>query len=239
MTIPELQQQQILCQRCPRLISWCHTTAANPPARFQGQAYWAGPIPSFGDPLASLLIVGLAPAAHGGNRTGRVFTGDRSGDWLFRALWKAGYANQPNSQHREDGLTLAGCYICAACHCAPPDNKPTPEELANCRPFLLEELRLLTNVKVMLGLGKIGFDAAYEAWCQTHSLKLTPKPKFGHGCEVSLPNGQILMGTYHPSQQNTFTGRLTEPMLDAIFVRARVLTQALTPAVELPCHPQG
>ena len=221
--LESVQREQIACRRCPRLIEWCQTSAANPPARYQGQQYWAGPIPSFGDPAAGLVIVGLAPAAHGGNRTGRVFTGDKSGDWLFRALWKSGFANQPTSVDRDDGLKLTDCYINAACHCAPPANKPEKEEILNCRPFLLQEFALLTHMRVVLGLGKIGFDAAYDALCAAGLVDHSRRPVFGHGAEAILKPGLTLMGTYHPSQQNTFTGRLTEPMFDAIFSRARAI----------------
>jgi len=205
------------------LVTWRESVAVAPPRRYAGQTYWARPIPSWGDPQARLVIVGLAPAAHGGNRTGRVFTGDRSGDWLFRAMWRAGFCNQPESLHRGDGLELIDCYICAACHCAPPENKPTREEISNCRPFLLEELHQLKRMRVMLGLGKIGFDAAFDAARDAGLTTVTRRPTFGHGVEAEIGNGLILLGTYHPSQQNTFTGKLTEPMLDAVFARARAL----------------
>lgn len=180
-------------------------------------------MPGFGDPQARLLLVGLAPAAHGGNRTGRVFTGDRSGDWLFRALHKAGFANQPTSLHKDDGLKLADAYVTAACRCAPPDNKPLPQELANCRPFLLREMELLTKLRVILGLGKIGFDTAFDALRTLGKTSLKSRPKFSHGAEVAVSERITLLGTFHPSQQNTFTGKLTEPMLDAVFSRAREL----------------
>lgn len=225
MSVPELHGRQVACRRCPRLIQWCQEAAQNPPARFRGQEYWGGPIPSLGEAGARLLIVGLAPAAHGGNRTGRVFTGDRSGDWLFRAMYRAGFCNQETSTYRLDGLQLHDCYITAACHCAPPDNKPLPEEIKNCRPFLLEELRILTSVRVVLGLGKIGFDAAYSALREARGYPPVSRPVFGHGAEFAMPDGLVLMGTYHPSQQITFTGRLTETMLDAIFLRAAELVQ--------------
>ena len=213
----------IACCRCPRLVAWREEAAGHPPARFRGEAYWARPVPGFGDPKAKLLIVGLAPAAHGGNRTGRVFTGDRSGDWLFLALHKAGFANQPKSTHKDDGLKLKDAFITAACRCAPPVNKPLPPELTNCRPFLLREIELLTNLRVILGLGKIGFDTAFDAFRALGKTSLKSRPKFAHGAEVQVSEKLTLLGTYHPSQQNTFTGKLTEPMLDAIFARAREL----------------
>jgi uracil-DNA glycosylase len=216
-----LQAEITACCRCPRLVAWRGEAAANPPARFRGEQYWARPVPGFGDPRARLLIVGLAPAAHGGNRTGRVFTGDRSGDWLFRALHKAGFANQPTSIHTDDGLKLNDAFITAACRCAPPDNKPLPQELVNCRPFLLREIELLTNLRVILGLGKIGFDTAFDALRALGKTKLKFRPKFAHGAEVQLSENLTLLGTFHPSQQNTFTGKLTEPMLDAVFTRAK------------------
>lgn len=221
--LPRLQSEIIACCRCPRLVAWREEAAANPPARFRGEEYWARPVSGFGDPKARLLLVGLAPAAHGGNRTGRVFTGDRSGDWLFRAVHKAGFANQPTSTHKEDGLELIDSYVAAACRCAPPDNKPLPQELANCRPFLLREIELLTNLRVILGLGKIGFDTAFDALRALGKTNLKSRPKFAHGAEVALNDTITLLGTFHPSQQNTFTGKLTEPMLDAVFARAKEL----------------
>ncbi|HVF09665.1 MAG TPA: uracil-DNA glycosylase [Abditibacteriaceae bacterium] len=219
-SLNELQSRLTNCRRCPRLVEWRATVAENPPRRYWGEEYWARPVPSFGDPNARLMIVGLAPAAHGGNRTGRVFTGDRSGDWLFRALHKAGFANQPQSEYIGDGLYLRDAYITAAAHCAPPDNKPLPSEIANCRPYLLEELRLMPTVRVLLGLGKTGFDAAFEAARAVGLTHLKTRPKFGHGVVASLSERLTLLATYHPSQQNTFTGKLTEPMFDAVFTQA-------------------
>ena len=221
MTILELQLAQSNCARCPRLVAWRETAAQNPPLRFQGEDYWGRSLPSFGNSDAKLLIVGLAPAAHGANRTGRMFTGDKSGDWLFRSMFKSGFCTQPTSKHRGDGLELCNCYIAAAAHCAPPDNKPLPSELLNCRPYLLQELRLLTDLRVVLGLGKIGFDAAFGALREVGLTTLKTRPKFGHGACVEVADKLFLLGTYHPSQQNTFTKRLTEPMLDAIFERAK------------------
>ena len=222
-TIGHVAAEIIACSRCPRLVEWREEAASSPPARYRGEEYWARPVPGFGDPKARLLLVGLAPAAHGGNRTGRVFTGDRSGDWLFRALHKAGFANQPISIHQGDGLKLTDAFITAACRCAPPANKPLPQELANCRPFLLREIELLTNLRVILGLGKIGFDTAFDALRALGKTHLKSRPKFSHGAETPVSENLTLLGTFHPSQQNTFTGKLTEPMLDAVFARAREL----------------
>jgi uracil-DNA glycosylase len=206
------------CRACPRLVAWRERVAAEKRASFAGEQYWGRPVPGFGDPAASLLVVGLAPAAHGGNRTGRVFTGDRSGDWVFRALHKAGYANQPTSVHAEDGLTLTGAYVAAVVRCAPPDNKPTPLERDTCVGYLRREMEVMASVRVIVALG--GF--AYEALARLVGLR--PRPPFGHGVEVALSGGRTLICSYHPSQQNTFTRRLTEPMFDAVFSRARVLT---------------
>jgi uracil-DNA glycosylase len=200
---------------CPRLVAWREKVAVEKRASFADEEYWGRPIPGFGDPEATLLVVGLAPAAHGGNRTGRVFTGDRSGDWLFRALHRAGYANQPTSVHRDDGLQLAGAYIAAAVRCAPPANKPTPEERDTCLPYLQREWALLRQVHVVVVLGSF----AYQVVAGMTGLR--PRPRFGHGVEVVLPDGKLLVCSYHPSQQNTFTGTLTEPMFDAVFTRAR------------------
>jgi uracil-DNA glycosylase family 4 len=183
--------------------------------------YWAKPLPGFGDPKARLLIVGLAPAAHGGNRTGRMFTGDRSGDWLYGALHAAGFANQAYSDHRDDGLKLRDCYITAAVHCAPPDNKPSLTEFRRCRPYLVQELKLFRQVKVVIALGKIAFDAFLGAYREVGGELPKPRPKFGHGATANLPNGLRLICSYHPSQQNTFTGKLSKPMFDSIFAQAK------------------
>lgn len=226
MTLELIEKDIVACRRCPRLVEWREAVAANPPARYRGEDYWARPVPGFGDANARLLIVGLAPGAHGSNRTGRMFTGDRSGDWLYRALYKAGFASQPTSTRRGDGLQLHDCFIGAAGRCAPPDNKPLPEELANCRPFLLRELAELKQVRVLMGLGKIGFDAAFSAARLAGWTSLKARPKFAHGAEADLNDNLTLLGTFHPSQQNTFTGKLTEPMLDAIFARAAELVRA-------------
>ena len=201
-------------------MAWREKVAAEKRAAFKGWDYWAKPVPGFGDPEAELLVVGLAPAAHGGNRTGRVFTGDRSGDWLYRALYRSGYANQPVSTHRDDGLRLTGAYVTAAVRCAPPGNLPAPEERANCEPYLRQELRLLTRVRVIVALGSFAYTAL------AHLSGLRHRPKFGHGVEAGLLDGRVLLCSYHPSQQNTFTGKLTDVMFDAIFRRARELAQA-------------
>jgi uracil-DNA glycosylase family 4 len=219
----KLDKEITACRLCPRLVKWREQVAREKVKRHADEDYWGKAVTGFGDPGARLLLVGLAPAAHGGNRTGRVFTGDRSGDWLFRALHKAGFANQAESLRRGDGLELHDCYVAAAARCAPPDNKPLPEEFARCRPFLLREIRLLKNLRVLVGLGKSGFDHAFSALKEIHSLTAT-RPRFGHGVEYGLAPGLHLLGTFHPSQQNTFTGRLTEEMLDSVFARAKALT---------------
>jgi uracil-DNA glycosylase len=210
------------CTLCPRLVAWREAVAANPPRRYAGQRYWARPLPGFGDPAARLLVVGLAPAAHGGNRTGRIFTGDRSGDWLFAALHRAGYANQPTSEHAGDGLRLTGAYIAAVVRCAPPQNKPTPAERDNCLPYLVRELGLLGEMQVIVALGSFAWDGVLAALRRKGIAVPRPKPKFGHGAEAAV-GPYTLIGCFHPSQQNTFTGRLTEPMMDAVFQRARKL----------------
>jgi uracil-DNA glycosylase len=222
-TLKTIQQEVVECRRCPRLVRWREKVARDKTRRFQDDEYWGKPNPSFGDPRAQLLLVGLAPAAHGGNRTGRMFTGDRSGDWLYRALHKAGFANQSTSVSRNDGLRLDNCYITATCRCAPPLNKLLPSEILNCRPFLLRELKLLKRLKVVVGLGKIGFDSAVRCFTELGWSKFDRLPKFGHGVEYRLTENVILLGSFHPSQQNTFTGRLTEPMIDRIFGRASAI----------------
>jgi uracil-DNA glycosylase len=197
-------------------VEWRERVAREKRAAFAGEDYWGRPVPGFGDPAARVYILGLAPAAHGGNRTGRVFTGDRSGDWLFSSLHRTGFANQPTSRYRDDGLRLEGVFVAAAVRCAPPANKPLPEELDNCLPYAAEELDLLRPA-VIVCLGKFAWDAA----CRLHSLR--PRPRFAHAAEHRLQDGPVLLGSYHPSQQNTFTGKLTEEMMDAVFRRAREL----------------
>ena len=220
-TLEELNQTLVQCTKCPRLVRWRETSAQNPPRRYLGEKYWAKPLPGFGDPKARMLIVGLAPAAHGGNRTGRMFTGDRSGDWLYGALHSAGFSNQHNSDHRGDGLRLTNCYITAAVHCAPPDNKPTLGEFNRCRPYLIEELKWFQQLRVVIVLGKIAFDSFLRAYQANGGVVPKPRPRFGHGMSVDLPGGIRLISSYHPSQQNTFTGKLTRPMFQSIFDRAR------------------
>jgi uracil-DNA glycosylase len=213
----------VQCRRCPRLVAHREATGANPPRRYRGQTYWSRPVPGWGDPRARLLLVGLAPAAHGGNRTGRMFTGDESGNWLFEALHAAGFANQPTSVHRDDGLALTYAWITSAAHCAPPDNKPTREELACCQPFLLDELRALTQVEVVVALGRIGWDNYLRARKALGWALPVAKPTFGHGAVTRFADGTVLIASYHPSQQNTFTGKLTKPMLRSVFTTARSL----------------
>ncbi|MFI5259503.1 MAG: uracil-DNA glycosylase [Candidatus Limnocylindrales bacterium] len=222
-SLPELSAEVVACRRCPRLVEWREAAAAAPPARFAGQRYWARPLPGFGDAGARVLVVGLAPAAHGGNRTGRLFTGDRSGDFLFASLHRTGFANHAASLAVEDGLALRGMYIAAVVRCAPPDNKPLPEERATCLPYLVRELRLLRDVRVVVALGSYAWDGALLA-LRDAGHATTRKPVFGHLAEARV-GALTLLGSYHPSQQNTFTGRLTPPMLDAVMVRARELAE--------------
>ncbi len=213
------------CRACPRLVAWREESAAKPPRRFAGETYWARPIPGFGDPEARLLVVGLAPAAHGGNRTGRVFTGDSSGDFLFAALHRAGFASQPESIRRGDGLALTDAYVLAPVRCAPPDNRPTPEEFDRCRPYFARELVLLPNVRVFLALGGLAWASTLRVLAEAGAAILRPAPAFGHGAvaRIDVPGrGPVtLLGSYHVSRQNTNTGRLTPAMLDSVLVSAR------------------
>jgi uracil-DNA glycosylase len=215
-----LEERITRCRKCPRLVEWRERVAREKRAAFRDEDYWCRPVPGFGDPDARVYVLGLAPAAHGGNRTGRVFTGDRSGDWLFASLHRTGFANQPTSVSADDGLRLDGAFIAAAVRCAPPANKPLPGERDTCLPYAAEELRLL-RPDVIVCLGAFAWDAA----CRLHGLR--PRPRFGHGAEHPIPGGPVLLGSYHVSQQNTFTGKLTEPMLDAVFARARELAAPL------------
>jgi uracil-DNA glycosylase len=218
-SLTQLSNEVTSCRKCPRLVEWREEQAANPPRRYQGEEYWARPVPGFGDPAARLAIVGLAPAAHGANRTGRMFTGDRSGEWLYAALHRAGLASAPNSEHRGDGLRLTDAYVTAVVRCAPPANKPTPAERDNCLPYLERELDLLTECRAILALGSFGWHGALRALRTLGADVPSPKPRFGHEAEARIGRW-ALIGSYHPSQQNTFTGRLTEPMLDAAIARA-------------------
>ena len=221
VTWQSLNRRVLQCTACPRLIKHCKDVAIRKRRAYQDEEYWGGPVSNFGDPNAKLLVVGLAPGAHGANRTGRMFTGDRSGDWLYRALHKAGFANQPESTHRDDGLTLKRCAITNACRCAPPDNKPTKQEVAACQPFLYQTIQCLPVV-VFLALGQLAWKVILDYAFELELLE-GKRPRFSHGAEVELATRQVLLGSYHPSQQNTFTGRLTEPMLDDVMTRAKKL----------------
>ena len=228
-SIAEVQRRVVACRACPRLVEWREETARVKRRMYRDADYWGKPLAAFGDPNARLLIVGLAPAAHGGNRTGRMFTGDRSGDWLFGALYRAGFANQPESTQQGDGLELRDALITAAARCAPPANKPTREELAACRPYLAREIELLGDLQAVVALGRIAFDAFLQGWALAGRTAPARKPGFGHNAASRLPasggsddgDGPLLIACYHPSQQNTQTGRLTAPMLDEVFQQAR------------------
>ncbi|MBI2691083.1 MAG: uracil-DNA glycosylase [Solirubrobacterales bacterium] len=220
MSFESLSAEISSCRACPRLVEWRESVAADPPKRYRGGEYWARPVPGFGDPDARIAVVGLAPAANGANRTGRMFTGDRSGDWLYAAMYRAGLANQPESISIDDGLTLTDAWVTAPVRCAPPDNKPTTDERDRCAPFLIRELALLKNVRAAVALGAFGWNGALTAFAAGGYPIPRPRPKFGHGAEAQI-GGLTLIGSYHVSQQNTFTGRLTEPMLDDVFARAR------------------
>ena len=214
MSLASLEREITACRRCPRLVKWRETVAKEKKAAYREETYWGKPVPGWGDPGARIVVVGLAPGAHGANRTGRMFTGDESGRWLYRALWKAGWASQAESTGRGDGLQLRNVWITAPVKCAPPGNRPTTRERDQCADFFQRELGLLTSARVYLALGGFGFESV------ARFFGLRPKPKFGHGIEVGLPGGRWLVGSYHVSQQNTFTGRLTEAMLDGVMKRA-------------------
>jgi uracil-DNA glycosylase len=224
--LEQLEREIVSCRRCPRLVAWRELVAREKRAAFADQAYWGRPIPGFGDARARVMILGLAPAAHGANRTGRVFTGDRSGDFLFAALHRTGFANQPVSLHAGDGLRLHDAWITAAVRCAPPANKPTPDERDTCLPFALRELELLADVRVIVCLGAFAWDAALRILAARGVALPRPRPRFGHAVELEIPSdppSPRLLGCFHPSQQNTFTGKLTAPMIDAVLLRARAL----------------
>jgi len=221
--LTQLNQVIIACERCPRLIAHCRRVAAEKRRAYRAEDYWGRPVPGWGDPRASVLLVGLAPGAHGANRTGRMFTGDGSAEFLTRALHRTGFANQPTSTHLGDGLKLNDLYVVAAAHCAPPDNRPTPQEIANCRPYLIEHLRLLKDVRVILTLGKIAFDGVLATLSEIGVDLPSPRPKFAHGAEYALGR-YMLIASYHPSRQNTQTGRLTERMFDDMFRRVKRAT---------------
>ena len=220
--LERLRGEVVRCRACPRLVEWRESVGRSKRAAFRDDTYWARPVPGFGDPRATILLLGLAPAAHGGNRTGRVFTGDRSGDWLFGALHRAGLANRPESVRAGDGLRLRGAYVTAAVRCAPPANAPTPEERDRCLPYLARELTILDRLRVAVVLGGFAYQALWRVLGELGVALPRPRPRFGHGVEVPTARLTIL-GCFHPSQQNTFTGRLTEPMLDAVLHRARAL----------------
>jgi uracil-DNA glycosylase len=229
------------CRRCPRLVAWREQVARERRAAFADERYWGRPLPGFGDPRARVLLLGLAPAAHGANRTGRMFTGDRSGDFLFAALYRCGFANQPHSRHRDDGLTLSGAWITAAVRCAPPANRPTPDERDNCLPWTVRELELLTDVRVVVCLGGFAWGASLALLGARGERSrdgvsigaLRPRPRFGHGTELAAGR-YTMVGCFHPSQQNTFTGKLTAPMIDAVLVRARELADLRDRGTRLP-----
>ncbi len=222
-TVAALRAEIVGCRRCPRLVTYREAVAREKVRRYRDWEYWGRPVESFGDPTAHLLVIGLAPAAHGGNRTGRMFTGDASGDWLYTALYRHGFASQPTSTERGDGLTLRDCYITAVVHCAPPANRPLPREIIQCRRYLLWELNLLQQVRVVIALGRVAFEGYLHAYRESGSVLPRPVPRFGHGATYHLDHGLSLLCSYHPSRQNTQTGRLTRPMFHGVFARARRL----------------
>lgn len=225
--LADLEVRITTCRRCPRLVEWRERKADEKRRAFEDQEYWGRPVPGWGDPRARLLVVGLAPAAHGANRTGRIFTGDESGRWLHRALHRFGYANQPRSVARGDGLVLSDCFVTAAVRCAPPDNRPTPDERRACRPYLEAEIELLADVEVIVALGGFAYDHVLRIFRDRGHPVPSPKPRFAHALELELgPEAPRLIASYHPSQQNTFTGVLTEPMFDDVFERAKARIEA-------------
>jgi uracil-DNA glycosylase family 4 len=223
--LERIESDVVECRRCPRLVAWREQVARDKVARFRDEPYWGRPVPGFGDPNARIVIVGLAPGAHGSNRTGRMFTGDGSGDFLWPALHAAGLASQPISRRRDDGMQATDLWVTAAVRCAPPDNKPLPSERDNCAPYLVRELAALERARVVIALGAFGWDAALRTFAALGSPMPAPKPRFAHGAEIEVGRWTLL-GSYHVSQQNTFTGRLTRPMLDAVFARATELARA-------------
>jgi uracil-DNA glycosylase family 4 len=229
-----LDREIVECRACPRLVEWREQVAIEKRASFRSDTYWGRPVPGFGDPRARVLVAGLAPAAHGANRTGRVFTGDRSGDFLYASLHRTGFANQPTSVSADDGLELRDLYITAAVRCAPPANKPTPEERDACLPYFERELQVLRNVGVIVVLGAFAYEAVGRVLAGAGSPLPSPRPKFTHLLEVSTARA-VVLGCFHPSQQNTFTGKLTEPMIDEVFLRARKLADGVP---SRPCHAQ-
>ncbi|MFI5254264.1 MAG: uracil-DNA glycosylase [Candidatus Limnocylindrales bacterium] len=231
--LAELRQEIVACRRCPRLVAWREQVARDKVARYAEESYWGMPLPGFGDPAARILLIGLAPAAHGGNRTGRVFTGDRSGDFLWSALHATGHADRPSSRRADDGLTLTGAYVAAAVRCAPPLNKPTNAERDACAPYLVRELALLAAVRVIVPLGGFSWSAALRTVAALGLDVPHPRPRFGHGAEATVGPYRLL-GAYHPSQQNTFTGRLTAPMFEAVLWRARELAELSAPGSGAP-----
>ena len=224
-SIHALGRQIVACDRCPRLRTWCTRVAEEKRAAYREETYWGKPVPGFGDPEARIFIVGLAPGAHGANRTGRMFSGDRSGDWLYGAMYRAGLANQPLSTGRDDGLALEHAYVTNIVRCAPPGNKPTRDEFEACRPYLVRELTLMRRLRVVLCLGGLAWNAALAALGQAGLDVGRPRPRFGHGAEAALQDGPTLVGCYHPSQLNTYTGRLTEPMIDVLLSRVGELLE--------------
>jgi len=223
--LDRLQGDIVDCRKCPRLVRWREKVAKVKTARYSDWDYWGKPVPGFGDPNGRVLIVGLAPGAHGANRTGRMFTGDSSGNWLYAALHKFGFASQLLSLSRDDGMKLKDTYITAAVRCVPPSNKPTTAEFHNCAPFLLDELRILFNIRIIVALGRVAFDSVFDAYRELHMTTLSKRPEFRHGVEIPLNYRQVLIASYHPSQQNTFTGKLTHARFDAIFRRVKKILE--------------